>query len=94
MENDKIITLTNLFQHLLSAKFCLDEKLNFYYRQSQLKACVRYFLTNCYFSPITLQKLQKHLKRSFCSRDIVISVFPSSPLFLSVSHFALELDPR
>ena len=39
---------------------------------------------------IALQKLWKcflfHLKSSFCSRDIQIFVFPSSPLFLPVSH--------
>ena len=29
MENDKIISLTNLFQHLLSAEIYLNEKLNF-----------------------------------------------------------------
>ena len=27
-----------------------------------------------------------HLKSSFCSEDILIFVFPSSPVFLSVSH--------
>ena len=31
MENDKIISLTNLFQHLLSAEIYLNEKLNLYY---------------------------------------------------------------
>ena len=29
MENDKIISLTNLFQHLFSAEIYLNEKLNF-----------------------------------------------------------------
>ena len=30
MENEKIISLTNLFQHLLSAGIYLNEKLNLY----------------------------------------------------------------
>ena len=32
MENDKILSLTNLFQHLLSVEICLNEKLNLYFR--------------------------------------------------------------
>ena len=31
MVNDKIISLTNLFQHLLSAEIYLNEKLNIYF---------------------------------------------------------------
>ena len=31
MENDKIISLTNLFQHLLSAEIFLNEKLNLFF---------------------------------------------------------------
>ena len=31
MENDKIISLSNLFQHLLSAEIFLNEKLNLYF---------------------------------------------------------------
>ena len=42
------------------------------------------------YQMIALQKLWKmflfHLKSSFRSRDIQIFVFPSSPLFLPVSH--------
>ena len=30
MKNEKIISLTNLFQHLLSAEIYLNEKLNLY----------------------------------------------------------------
>ena len=57
-----------------------------------LKACVRYFLWNFYFhQTIVLYKLRNifflfHLKSSFCSGDIQIYVFSSSPLFLPVSH--------
>ena len=31
MENDKINSFTNLFQHLLSAEIDLNEKLNLYF---------------------------------------------------------------
>ena len=31
MENDKVISLTNLFQHLLTAEIYLNEKLNLYF---------------------------------------------------------------
>ena len=31
MENDKIISLANLFQHLLSAEIYLNEELNLYF---------------------------------------------------------------
>ena len=31
MENDKIVSLINLFQHLLSAEIYLTEKLNLYF---------------------------------------------------------------
>ena len=56
-----------------------------------VKVCVCYFLSNFYFSPNdTLQKLQKMLfissKCFFHSGDVKIFVFPSSPLFLPVSH--------
>ena len=56
------------------------------------KACVRYFLSSCYFSPNdSPSKNYKncflfYLKSSFHSRDIQIFVFLSSPLFLPVSH--------
>ena len=56
------------------------------------KACVRYFLSNLYFlpndSPSKTMKnvFLSHLKSSFRSWDIQIFVFPSSPLFLPVSH--------
>ena len=58
----------------------------------KLKACVRYFLTNFYFSPNdSPSKTMKdvfsfQLKSSFCSRDIYFFVFPPSPLFLPVSY--------
>ena len=57
-----------------------------------LKACVCYFLSIFYFSPNdSPSKIMKnvflfYLKSSFPSRDIQIFVFPSSTLFLSVSH--------
>ena len=49
------------------------------------------FLTNFYFSPNdsplkTMKMFLFHLKSPFRSRDIQIFVFPSSPLFLPVSH--------
>ena len=59
---------------------CLQEPL--------FKACVRYFLSNVYFSPNdspskTIKNVFLfHLKSSFRSRDIQVFVFPSSPLFL------------
>ena len=58
-----------------------------------LKACIHYFLSNFYFQPNhspskTMRKLLLfHLKNSFHSRDILIFVFPSSHLFLPVSHY-------
>ena len=57
-----------------------------------LKACVRCFLSNLYFSPNdSPSKTMKnvflfHLKSSFHSGDIQIFVFLSSHLFLPVSH--------
>ena len=53
--------------------------------------CVHYFLWNFYFSPnYSPLKTEKcslfHLKISFCSRDIQVLVFSSSPLFLPASH--------
>ena len=64
----------------LQLKECLD------------KACVHYFLSIFYFSSNnSLSKTMKnvflfHLKSSFCSRDIPIFVFSSSPLFFPVSR--------
>ena len=58
-----------------------------------VKGCVRYFLSNFYLPPNdSPSKTMKnvflfHLKSSFRSRDIQICVFPSSPLFLPVSHY-------
>ena len=53
-----------------------------------LKACVRYFLSNFYFSPndSPSKTFLFHLKSSFRFRDIQIFVFSSSPLFFPVSH--------
>ena len=57
-----------------------------------LKGCVRNFLTNFYFPPNDspfknyVRSFLFHLKSSFLSRDIRFFVFPSFPLFLSVSH--------
>ena len=57
-----------------------------------LKACVRYFFCQIFIfnQMIALQKLWKMFlissKNSFCSRDIQIFVFPSSHLFVPVSH--------
>ena len=70
---------------LLGVKFFI----NFFCR---FKACVRYFLSNFYFSPndspskTTKNIFLFHLKSSFRSRDIQIFVFLSSPLFAPVSH--------
>ena len=54
------------------------------------KACVRYFLSNFCLSTndSPSKKYEKifHLKSSFCTRDIQVFVFLSSPLFLPVSH--------
>ena len=57
------------------------------------KACVRYFLSNFYFSPInnpakTIKKcFLFQPKSSFRSRDIYFFLFLFSPLFLPVSHW-------
>ena len=61
-----------------------------------LNICELLFLKDCvcYFSSIflfltkwyPLKNYEKYLKSSFHSRDIQIFVFPSSPLFLPVSH--------
>ena len=56
------------------------------------KACVRYFLSNFYFSlNDSPSKTMKNVfifnqKSPFRSQDILIFVLPSSPLFLPVSH--------
>ena len=61
-------------------------------RQTTLKACVCYFLSNFYFSPNdNPSKAMKnvflfHLKSSFRTWDIQIFVLLSSPLFYPVSH--------
>ena len=83
---------------LLELVIKVFSKLNYWPRIRQLlwstsflvKACVRY-LANFYFSPNdspskTMKHFLFHLKSSFHSRDIQIFVFPSSPLFLPVSH--------
>ena len=49
------------------------------------------FLTNFYLSPMdsstkTIRGVWFHLKSFFCSWEIQIFVFPSSPLLLPVSH--------
>ena len=53
-----------------------------------LKDCVYYFLSTFYFSPNDSPSkcFVFHLKSSFCSRDIQIFVYSSSPLFFPVSH--------
>ena len=56
-----------------------------------LKACVRYFLTSFYLSPNDIPS--KTVKDVFISSIKPFFVFPSSTLFVSVSH-CLELDPR
>ena len=56
-----------------------------------LKACVRYFLTSFYLSPNDIPS--KTVKDVFISSIKLFFVFPSSTLFVSVSH-CLELDPR
>ena len=61
-------------------------------KSMEIKASVCYFLSNFYFQPNdSPSKTMKnvflfHLKSSFHSWDILIFVFPSSPLFLPVSH--------
>ena len=54
------------------------------------KACVRYFLSNFCLSTndSPSKKYEKifHLKSSFCTRNIQVFVFLSSPLFLPASH--------
>ena len=58
----------------------------------KIKACIRYFLTSFSFSlnDSPSKNYERcflvNLKSSFCSRIIQIFVFPSSPLFLPVSH--------
>ena len=57
-----------------------------------LKACVRYFVSNFYFTPedSAFKTMNNfflfYLKSSFRSLDIQIFVFPSSNLFAPVSH--------
>ena len=51
----------------------------------KIKACVHYFFINFLFLPYGNCYLF-HLKSLFHSQDIQISVFPSSSLFLPVSH--------
>ena len=66
--------------------------LSIYMKKSfNFRACVCYFLSNFYFSPIdSPSKPSKcflfHLKSSFRSRNIQIFVFLSSPVFFFVSH--------
>ena len=65
--------------------------LNFHIYGIKFKACIRYFLSKFYFSPNdSPSKTEKsflfHGKNSFCSRDIQIFVYSSSPLFFPVSH--------
>ena len=63
----------------------------FFCNIKQLKACVRFFLTNFYFSRNNPSKNYDRcclfrLKSFFRFWDIQIFVFPSSPVFLPVSH--------
>ena len=55
------------------------------------KVCVRYFLSNFYFSPNDsslkiMENVLFRLESSFRSRDIQVLVFSSSHFFLPVSH--------
>ena len=58
-----------------------------------LRKCVITFLWNFYFLPndspskTVNNVFLFHPKSSFCSRDIQIYIFSSSPLFLPVSHY-------
>ena len=80
----------------LRNRFCKLFIISFFHFWAQksaiLKACVRYFLSNLYFSQNdSTSKTMKnvylfHLKSSFRSRDIQIIVFPFPPLFSPVSH--------
>ena len=60
--------------------------------RSYVKACVRYFLTNFYFSPNgspwkTMRDVFYFIQNALSvSRDIQVFVFPFSPYFLSVTH--------
>ena len=60
--------------------------------QCIFKTCVRYFISNFYFSSNdSHSKTMKnvflfHLKSPFRSRDIQFFIFPCSPLFLPVTH--------
>ena len=56
-----------------------------------LKACFHFFSTKFYFSPHdspskTMTGVFYFILKAFCSRDIENFVFPSSPLFLPISH--------
>ena len=57
-----------------------------------LKACVRYFLSNFYFSPNdspskTIKDVFYCIQKTLRSRNIQIFVFPSSSPFLPGSHY-------
>ena len=84
------------FAHMISISSASVYKINtlnlepFFARL--LKACIRYFLSNFYFSSNdspskTMNNIFLfHLKSSFRSIDIQSFVFRSSPLFFRVSH--------
>ena len=74
--------------------FSVGDVINF-----EIKVCVRYFLSEFYFSlndsPSKTMKKRFlfHLESCFRSRDIQIFVFLSSPLF-TLSAIALEVARR
>ena len=66
---------------------------------SILKACVRYFLINFYFSPNdsppkTMKGVFYFILKAFFVLEMFNFLYFHLPLFFSLSTIALELDPR
>ena len=64
-----------------------------------LQACVRYFLTNLYFSPNdspskTMKDVFGFIEKALFVLEIFKFLYFHLSLFFSLSAIALELDPR
>ena len=82
----------NIFLSTKIAKLNLCGFISYLCRKSAISKLVSatFYQIFIFHHMIALQNYEKnflfHLKSSFPSRDIQIFVFPSSPLFLTVSH--------
>ena len=82
----------NINLELQPSKFLLVQRFLF-------KACVRYFLSNFYFSPNdspskTMKNVFYFIEKALFVLEIFKFLYFRLPLFFTLSAIALEVDPR